>query len=209
MNILIFGATGGVGRELVAQGLEQGHTVTAFARHPQHITTHHERLAVAQGDIRDAATVDAAIPSHEVVLSALGNDQLTANTVLSKGTVAIMEAMERHGVRRFICISSLGVGDSAGQLGWLYNWLLIPLLLRNIFADKERQEQAIRQSGLDWTIVRPGALSNGPCTQVYRSGFSTTDRSIKARISRADVAHFLLTQLDDRTYVKRAVGFSY
>lgn len=113
------------------------------------------------------------------------------------------------GVKRFICESSLGVGDSKGQLGFLYNYVLIPILLRNIFADKELREQLIKQSTLDWVIVRPAVLTNSPRTRVYRSGFDVADRSIQAKISRADVADFMLGQLTDDVYLRKTPGVSY
>jgi putative NADH-flavin reductase len=157
----------------------------------------------------DPDAVDKAVHDQDAVISALGVEKLRKNTILSDGTRTIIQAMERHGVQCLICISSLGVGDSKGQLGRLYTWFLIPFVLRNLFADKERQEQHIRASALDWTIVRPGVLTNGPHTGSYRHGFSPTDRSIKAKISRADVADFVLKQLTDDTYLHKTPGVSY
>jgi putative NADH-flavin reductase len=209
MKLLVFGATGGTGRAIVDQGLDQGHVVTAFVRNPAALTTQHERLKLAQGDVLDYPSVEAAVQGQEAVLSALGVRVLKKNTVLSDGTKNIIRAMEQHGVRRFVCESSLGVGDSKGQLGWLFNSVIIPLFLRNVFRDKEVQEQSITQSGLDWIIVRPAALTNGPRTGVYRSGFGPTDRTIKARIARADVADFMVKQLTDNTYLRQTPGLSY
>jgi putative NADH-flavin reductase len=209
MKLLVFGATGGTGREIVAQGLDQGHVLTAFARNPTALTTKHEKLKLALGDVRDYPSVQAAVQGQEAVLSALGVRKLRKNTVLSDGTKNIIRAMEQHGVRRFICESSLGVGDSQGQLGWLFNLFIIPLFLRNVFRDKEAQEQYIKQSSLDWIIVRPAALTNGSRTGVYRHGFGTTDRTIKGKISRADVADFMLQQLTDDTYLRQTPGLSY
>lgn len=209
MRLLILGATGKTGRLLVRQALDRGHTVTAFARHPADVTAQHPQLRVAQGDILDRESIDAAVQNQDAVLSALGVETLRANTILSDGTRNVIAAMQRHGPRRLIVISSLGVGESAGQLGWLYNRLLIPLLLRNIFADKELQERYIVRSDLDWTIVRPGALSNGARTGHYQHGFSPNDRSIRARIARADVADFMLALLDDPASIHQAIGVSY
>jgi len=209
MKLLVFGGTGGTGREIVAQALGQGHVVTALVRNPAALTTKHENLRVVRGDILDYPSVDAAVPGQDAVLSALGVRVLRKNTLLSDGTQTIIRAMERHGVKRFICESSLGVGESKEQLGWVFNLFIIPLFLRNVFRDKETQEQHIRQSKPEWIIVRPGALVNGPRTGVYRSGFSTTDRTIKAKISRADVADFMLKQLTDDTYLRKTPGLSY
>jgi putative NADH-flavin reductase len=187
MKLLVFGATGGTGREIVAQALDQGHVVTAFVRNPAALTTKHERLKLAQGDVLDYPSVEAAVEGQDAVLSALGVRKLRKNTVLSAGTKNLLRAMGRHGVKRFVCESSLGVGDSRGQLGWVFNLFIIPLFLRNVFRDKEVQEQYVKQSKLDWIIVRPAALTSGPRTGVYRSGFGTTDRAIRGKIARADV----------------------
>jgi len=130
-------------------------------------------------------------------------------TTLSEGTKNIVQAMEKLGVKRFICESSLGIGDSKGQLGFLYNFILIPLFLRNVFADKEMQEKIIKDSKLDWVIVRPARLTNGPRTAVYRCGFSVADKSIRGRISRADVADFMLAQLTENAYLGKTPGLSY
>jgi putative NADH-flavin reductase len=189
--------------------VDQGHVVTAFVRNPAAITTKHEKLKLAQGDVLDCPSVEAAVPGQEAVLSALGVRKLRKNTILSNGTKNIIRAMERHGVKRFVCESSLGVGDSRGQLGWAFNLLLIPLFLRNVFRDKEEQEQSIQQSNLDWVIVRPAALTDGPRTGVYRSGFGPTDRTVRGKISRADVADFMLKQLTDGTYLRKTPGLSY
>ena len=129
--------------------------------------------------------------------------------VARDGTKNLIRAMERHGVKRLVCESSLGVGDSRGQLGWVFNLLLIPLFLRNVFRDKEVQERYVKQSNLDWVIVRPAALTSGPRTGVSRSGFSTTDRAIRGKIARADVAGFMLKQLTDDTYLRKTPGLSY
>ncbi len=192
MKLLVFGATGGTGREIVAQALDQGHAVTPFVRNPAAITTRHERLKLAQGDVLDYPLGEAAVQGQDVVLSALGVRKLRKNTILSDGTKNIIRAMEQHGVKRFVCESSLGVGDSKGQLGWVFNVFLIPLLLRYVFRDKEVQEQYVKQGKLGWIIVRPGAFIDGPRTGVYRIGFSTTDRTIRGKVSGADVADFML-----------------
>jgi putative NADH-flavin reductase len=209
VNLLIFGATGGTGRALVERALDQGHLVTALARKPTALAMKHGDLTVARGNVLDYGSVEAAVKGKDAVLSALGTKVLRKNTILSDGTRNIIGAMEKLGVKRFICESSLGVGDSKGQLGFLYNYILIPLFLRNIFADKEVQEKYIQQSRLDWIIVRPAALTNGPRTGVYRSGFGATDRSISGKISRADVADFMLKELTDNTYLRKTPGLSY
>jgi hypothetical protein len=117
--------------------------------------------------------------------------------------------MERRGVRRLVCESSLGVGDSKGQLGLLFDRVVLPLWLRHVYEDKEVQERDIRQSPLDWVIVRPALLTNGPRTGVYQVGLTYNRSSIVPRISRADVADFMLKQLTDDTYLRKAPALWY
>ncbi|MGD0463394.1 MAG: SDR family oxidoreductase [Tepidisphaeraceae bacterium] len=209
MNLVVFGATGPSGRELLKQALDQGHRVTASARNPEKLTFQHDRLNIIKGDILDPASVEAAIAGADVVLSVLGVRKLGKNTILSDGTGNIIAAMQRRGVRRFICESSLGVGDSRGQMSWLFEKIILPSLLRNAFADKEIQERTIMQSEVDWTIVRPAMLTNGPRTGVYRAWVGKPKEAIRGKISRADVADFMLKQLNSPEFVKRAVGLSH
>lgn len=204
MKILLFGATGGTGLELLAQALAQSHTVTAFVRNPAALALRYPlplpNLRIVTGDILQRGTIDAAMPGHDAVLSTLGIKVLGANTIMSDGTRNIVDAMQQFGVKRFIVETSIGVGDSKGQTTFFFGKIILPYVLKNMFADKEVQENIIRQSNLDWTIVRPGMLTNGIKTGTYRSGL---DPSISGRISRADVADFMLRQLTDPTYLRK------
>jgi putative NADH-flavin reductase len=209
MRVLIFGATGGTGRQLVEQALGRGHRVTAFVRNPAKLAITHKDLSIAKGDVLDNAAVEAAVRGQDAVLSALGADTLGRTTMLSEGTKHILGAMEKFGVRRLVVETSLGVGDSRGQMNPLFTYVILPLLLRRAFADKELQEEAIRSSAVDWVIVRPAVLTNGPHTGKYRTGFAVTDRSIAGKVSRADVADFMLNQMSDATYLRQTPGISY
>lgn len=209
MNLLIFGATGGTGRQLVTQALAQGHTITAFVRQPARLQLAHANLRVEQGDVLNYAAVQRVVPGHEAVLSALGAPAGQKDALRSIGTRHILQAMEEAGVRRFVCLTTLGMGDSKAALPWLYTWILVPLLLRHAFADSEIQEDYIRQSQADWTIARPAALTNGPLTQRYQQGFPATAKGLRMKISRADVADFMLRQLHTTTYLRRAASLSY
>ena len=250
MKLLIFGATGGTGRALVEQALQQGHVVTAFARDPAKLRTKHKNLTVMKGDILHYESVEAAINGQDAVLSALGIRphvglvvilivicQVVARTlalsgafswlvrigvpllvllifarkktILSDGTKNIVKAMEKLGVKRFVCESSLGIGDSKGKLGFLYNYFLIPLFLRGLFADKEVQERTIKNTALEWVIVRPAALTNGRRRGDYRAGVNIGHWFSTAKISRIDVADFMLKQLIDNTYLRMTPGLSY
>ena len=208
MKLLIFGSTGGTGRQLVEQALKQGHTVTAFARSSTKLDIHHANLKIVQGDVTDLATVEKAVQGQEAVVSAIGAGE-KRTTLRTDGTRQIIRAMEKVGIRRFISLSTLGIGDSQDLLPFHYKYFLVPLLLRHAFADHERQENYIKQSRLDWIIVRPAALTNGTHTSIYRHGFTSSDKTIKAKISRADVADFILKQLTDDTYLHKTPGVSY
>ena len=207
MKLLIFGSTGSIGCQLVKQALEQGHMLTAFARDPVRVDIKHANLQVIQGDVFDPASVEKAVQGHDAVLCSLGAGRKGA--VRSEGTRNIIHAMEKAGVRRFICQSTLGVGDSRGNLNVFWKYIMFGLLLRPMYADHVSQEDYVRQSRLDWTIVRPGAFTDGERTGKYRHGFPSTDKTTKLKISRADVADFMLKQLTDDAYLHKTPGLSY
>jgi putative NADH-flavin reductase len=207
MRVLIFGATGGTGRELVSQALERGHAVSAFVRSPAKLTLAHPQLRVVQGDVQQPDSIRAAIAEHDAVLSALGAVTLGPTTLLSNAARDIVEIMQAHNVRRLIWESALGIGETHGQLGPVYNWLLIPLLLRHNFADKERQEAIIRASSLDWTIVQPAALTNGRRTGTYRVGACAG--RFYPMVSRADVAHFMMEEVENPRHVRQVAPLCY
>lgn len=209
-RVLIIGATGGTGRQLVSQALERGHQVTAFARTPERVQTRHQRLTVAQGDVLDDRSLDAAVADQGAVLSALGHKRwFYPNRILSTGTRNLIRAMESHGVRRLVCETALGVGDSRGKAGLYYTLFVAPFILPFYFRDKERQEAIIRGSALDWVIVRPGRLTNGRHRRRYRQGSDVGHWLWTCRISRADVADFMLRQLGDDTYLRRTPGICW
>ena len=209
MKLLVFGSTGGTGRELLIQALDQDHRVTAYARDPAKIEDiQHSRLTVVRGDVLDAVTAKSAVAGHEGILVTIGAGP-SRTTLREEGTRNIVVAMQSTGVKRLICQSSLGVGDSRTNLPFFTKYIIVGIFLRHAFADHELQEAVVRQSSLDWTIVRPPHLKDGPRTEVYRHGFSTTDKRINGWISRADVADFMLKQLVEDTYLHQAPGVSY
>lgn len=207
MKLLIFGATGSIGRHLVEQSLEQGHTVTAFVRSRAKLNIEHPMLTAVQGNVLNVEDVAKAMPGHDAVLCTLGAG--AKGVVRSEGTKNIVHAMQNNGVRRLICQTTLGVGDSRGNLNFFWKHIMFGLLLRRAYADHMVQEDYVKQSHLDWTIVRPAAFTDGQLTGKYRHGFSGTDRSLTLTISRADVADFMLKQLTDQTYFRKTPGLSY
>jgi uncharacterized protein YbjT (DUF2867 family) len=196
MLIAIFGGTGGTGRQVIEQGLAQGHQISALVRDPNKLE---ERpgLVLHQGDVLDLESTARCLEGAQAVICVLGS-QGSNTPIEAVGTEQILKAMQTHGVRRLIAVTSLGVGDSRSQINPVFR-VIMDLSLKPIMQAKAAQEELIRASGLDWTIVRPGGLTNGPKTDQYQHG---TDPKLKGgRISRADVAAFVLKQLTDTTYL--------
>lgn len=208
-RVLVIGSTGGTGRQLVAQALERGYEVTALARDPVALAVEHPQLRVLQGDVLDPASLEAAIAGQDAVVSALGHKRFLGPTrIQSQGTANLLAAMAKHGVRRFVCETSLGLGDSAGRLGLLFTFFVVPVVLPFYFWDKAKQERLIAASDADWVLVRPGMLTNGEKRGRYRQGASVGNYLWGARIARADVADFMLNQLKSDEYLRQAPGIS-
>ncbi|MFN7943434.1 MAG: SDR family oxidoreductase [Thermoanaerobaculia bacterium] len=206
-RLLIVGATGGTGRQLVARALDRGHAVTAFVRNPGKLRVDHPRLTIVQGDVLDPATVDTAMRGQEAVLCALGHRRYFYPTrILSQGTRNLLDAMQIHGVPRLVCETSLGIGDGAGRLGLYFSLFVIPVVLPFYFWDKARQERIVAASAAEWIIVRPGMLTNGAARGRCRHGERIGGYVWTARIARADVADFMLDQLAADDYLRRATG---
>src|SRR6266851_55546 len=203
MNVLVFGATGPLGRCLADRLLSAGYQVTAFVRSPGRLGSR-PGLREVTGDVLDAADVAAAVSGDDAVISALGHSRPSpGGQDMQPGASHIIEAMTAAGVSRLIWISSHGVGDSRGCSGFLFEQVFIPLRLRAEFADKERQEALVTASDLDWTIVRPARLTNGPVTGRPRAQ-ARLKISIRNSVSRADVAEFVLTELERRSHLLSA-----
>lgn len=209
MNILMVGVTRGIGRQLLEQALASGHAVTALVRDPRRLALQHERLRVITGDIRDADAVAHAMIGQQAACCTIGvRAPWPRVTVFSHGTGNLLLAMRKSGVRRLICVTGIGAGDSKGHGGFIYDTLILPFLFRTVYADKDRQEALIRASAADWTIVRPGFLTNGPLTKNYRILTDLTGVTA-GRISRADVAHFMLQELEAGQYLRQAPLLTY
>lgn len=209
MNILIIGCTRGIGLELLKQCLEAGHLVTALARNPAKIAMHHENLCVVEGDIVDPVSVNKAVKGQDAVCLTVGVPiTFKPVSVFSAGTATVLEAMKTHDVRRLICVTGIGAGSSRGHGGFLYDRIFKPLLLRTIYEDKDLQEQLIEKSGRDWVIARPAGLTNGPKTGNYLT-LTHLEGITAKRISRADVAHFIVEELAQPRFDGKAVLLTY
>ncbi len=198
-----------IGQQLVKQALEQGHSVTAFARNPAKLDIQHANLNIVRGDVMNLPSVEKAVRGQDAVVCVLGAGKNMTSKIRSQGTQNIIQAMEKAGIRRLICQSTLGAGDSWGNLNFYWKYIMFGFLLRKVFADHQLQEQYVQQSSLDWTIIRPGAFVEGIRTGNYRHGFPGSDRTLELKISRGDVADFILKQLSDDSYLCKAASLSY
>lgn len=210
MKILLIGATGPTGQQILTRALTQGHQVTALARHPERLTVKSEQLLTVQGDVLNEPSLEQAMTGQDAVICALGlslADSRKPTTVYSTGTGNIITAMDKQGVRRLVCITGIGSGDSRGHGGFFYDRIFLPLILNQGYLDKTRQEEEIKRSNLDWVIIRPAQLTNGPIRDTYRV---LLDGNYTAKsISRADVATFVLEQLTSNQYLKKTPVISY
>lgn len=207
MKLLIIGGTGRTGQELIKQALEQGHELTALVRDPRKLNIEHQNLQLLKGNVLDPKTVETAVTGQDAVLSALGHKRFFIKTsILSAGTRNIISAMENQQVMRFICVTSLGINDSRFKLGLYYTLFVIPVIIFFYFRDKSKQEKLIINSKLNWTIVRPGQLTNGKKRGRCKHGLHVGNYIITKTISRADVAAFMLSQLTDNSYLHKMPG---
>jgi uncharacterized protein YbjT (DUF2867 family) len=209
MKITIFGATGTVGRLLVSRALTEGHIVTAVTRSLDKMKQSSQNLHVVEGDVRDPLVVAAAVKGQDAVICALGMPLLNKDGLRAAGTRNIVAAMEAAGVKRFVCLSAIGAGDSWNLLPWHYKYLIVPLMMRRLFEDHNAQEAVVRKSPLDWILVRPSNFAKGEGSHPYEHGFSKLGPSSKLKMAPSDIADFMLQQLGSDRYLRQAPGLSY
>lgn len=205
-TVVIFGASRGVGLETVKAALAAGHRVRAFARSAASIPLQDARLDKVAGDALRKDDVARAVDGADAVIQSLGvasaSELAFGTTLFSGATRILVPAMQEHGVRRLIMVTGLGAGNSRGRLGFVYDHILFPLMLKRAYDDKDIAEEIVTASGLDWTIVRPGALTNAPATGRYRALAEAKDWRF-GFIARADVASFLVAQIEDKSLIGR------
>ena len=207
MKLIIFGATGKVGKQLVELGLSFGHKVTAVTRKPEKIKIKDESLSIITCDVKNYLDVENSIRGHDAVLCVLGDG--SKGEVRYSGTKNIVDAMEKLSIDRLICQSTLGAGDSINNLNFFWRYIVFAIFLKKALQDHNKQEAYINKSKLNFTIVRPGAFTNGPLTKLFREDFDNYDKSIKLKISCSDIAYFMLQQFEVKKYHKQFVGISY
>jgi putative NADH-flavin reductase len=210
MKLTVFGATGGIGRELVRQGLAAGHEVTAVVRDPARLTVTGERLEVVRADLTDAEVLRPAVAGRDAVLSGLGPRGRKDAGVAARLTRVLLAATVAEQVRRVLVVSAAPVGPAPANDGVVDRWMrgLVSAALKDVYADLSEMEAELAASGMDWTAVRPPRLQDKPVTGVYRvvvGGFPARGRFI----SRADVAHAMLGMVGDAGVVKQGVGVAY
>jgi putative NADH-flavin reductase len=204
-TVMIIGASRGIGLETVKAALLAGHNVRALARSAARIPIQNPGLEKVPGNALDTSRIRSALEGVDVVVQTLGVDIAPRSifertTLFSQSTRILVDAMNIAAVKRLIAVTGLGAGDSRGHGGFLYDVVAFPLLLKRVYGDKDVQEWIIRSSGLDWTIVRPGLLTNRPATGRYRILTAAEDWTF-GLISRADVADFIVRQIDDRKLI--------
>lgn len=209
MKLLIIGGTGKTGRKLIEQGLALRHEITAVVRKPKKLKIDAPNLRIVKGDVLIPESIESSFQGQDAVLSALGHKRFfIKTTILSRGTKNIINVMNKNRIKRLICITSLGINDSRFKLGLYYTLFTIPVILFFYFLDKSKQEKLIIGSGLDWTIVRPGQLTNGKLRTNYRHDIKAGHYLLTKMVSRASVAHFMIKNLESNMYLHKAVGIT-
>ncbi|MCX5422984.1 NAD(P)-dependent oxidoreductase [Streptomyces sp. NBC_00078] len=210
MKLTVFGATGGIGREIVRQALGAGHEVTAVVRDPARLSVTGDRLEVFRDDLTDPEKVRSAVAGRDVVLSGLGARSRKDAGVATRLTHTVLGAMRAEGVRRLLVVSAGPIGPQPEGDGPLDRTAraIVSALLKDVYADLGAMEAELAGSASDWTVVRPPRLQDKPVTGTYRTvvgGFPARGRFI----GRADVAHAMLAMAEDPGTVKQGVGVAY
>jgi len=204
MKVLVLGATGSVGKHIIRLGTERGLELTALARHPRKLKAWESQVRVVKGDALDENAIDRAVLGQEAAIYTIGVTTFGRTTLFSESTRILIGSMERNRVKRLVCITGVGAGDSKGHGGFLYDRIVFPLITKREYEDKDAQEALIRQSSLDWTIVRPAMFREGAASRNHE--VVTDLRGVTlTRISRAEVGAFVLDQLTDSRYLRMAV----
>ena len=206
MKIVIFGASGKTGSLLAEQALAAGHEVIAYVRRPESVKPENKNMKVVVGQLSDTTKIKSAIAGADVCVSTLGGNSLSKHaTEFMEGIQNIIKAMEEEKVKRFIYMSSIGAGDSRELMAQPVRFLIADVMLRIPLADHTSNEKRIAQSSLNWTVVRPGGLTDGPLKADIKHGSEKVKLKGSPSISRASVATFILKQINNETYRNKGV----
>lgn len=206
MKIVVFGASGKTGQLVLEEALALGHEVVAYVRTKESIKHEHPNLNVVEGQLNETDKLQAVIAGSDACISTLGGGSLTKHSpAIMDGIAAIIRIMEEAKVKRFVYLSSIGAGDSRKFLPQPIRFFVADLMLRVPLADHTANEKRIIHSTLEWTIIRPGGLTDGPKTESLNHGSENTKRNSNPNISRANVAAFMVNQLTDSAYLNQCV----
>jgi putative NADH-flavin reductase len=209
MNIIIFGASGMTGQQLVRQALKKDFRVTAFVRNPEKLPLTHANLLVVRGDVINEKDVQAALKGHDAVLCALGAKTPFKNDhSITEGIKNIVSAMALNHIDRFIYLSFMAVREHRKELGLIIHHIM-PIIMKKVIEDHEAKEKIITGSGLKWTIVRAPKLTNGAPVGIYRHGEHILPKSPILKISRADLAAFMLAEISGNRYIRQKPRIMY
>ena len=209
-NILVFGASGGTGLEVVEQALEAGHKVTAVLRQPDKFPIRHEQLRIIKGDVLNPLTYENTFFGMDVVISCLGTRSREPTVVYSQGVTNILQAMQKVGMDRIICLSA-GAVEIAPNTSFLMKFLIkniLQKLFKYNYADMLLMEGVLRGSNLNWTVIRPPRLLNGDRTGKYRTSINEFIPNMSS-LNRADLADYIIHHIDDEKTYKSKVEISY
>jgi putative NADH-flavin reductase len=200
LRLLVIGGTSGIGLETVRLALARGHQVTAMARRPERMTLSHPNLILFKGDVADPFAVDGAVQGRDAVIFTIsaGPTQEPVK-VFSEGTRNVLNSMDRFNVGQLVMVTGVGAGNSRGHGSIVYDFFVRPVLMHTVYEDKDRSEALIRESTVDWVIVRPGFLTDAAPTGNYRM-IRDLEGVTAGDISRADVAQFMVSVVEDEEY---------
>lgn len=206
-TILVIGASQGIGFEAVRALLADGHRVRAFARSASRIQINDPDLETFPGDALNKVDIARALRGVDAVVLTLGVPMtfqtiLSGTTLFSRATRILVDLMAAQGPKRLVCVTGLGAGDSRGRFGILYDGMMFPLVLKRVYDDKDVQERIVRDSGLDWTIARPGILVSAPVAGSYRALDDPKDWDFKT-IARADVGRFIADEIRSGAFIHK------
>jgi putative NADH-flavin reductase len=204
MRILVLGASGGIGRHLLIRGLARGHAIRTQTRDKRRLADVPDGVEVVAADPTDAAALRALVAGQQAVIIALGTTPGRRTTLFSDVTAKLIAAMQSEGVRRLVAITGVGVGDTRGHGGFLYDRIIYPLFTRPFYTDKNRQEELIRQSTLDWVLVRPAPFKADAGSTPFQVITEVRPETRLRRITREEVADFVLDQLQQGRYLRKA-----
>ncbi|HEY9002405.1 MAG TPA: SDR family oxidoreductase [Mucilaginibacter sp.] len=211
LNIVVIGANGGIGKQVVELALEAGHNVTAILRNPAKLAMTHTNLQIVKGDVMSPETFEDYLEGKDAIISALGTNAVTKTTILySEGNKNLLKAMKKKGVRRafFISASALEISPVLPLFVRLVEKYIVQKILKHMYADLRIMEKLIKETDTDWTIMRPPRLTNGPATGKYRFAINSFLKNCLS-ISRADLAHFMLNNISNEATYKATIEIAY